>query len=178
MQQQNVNYLGPVAQAPAETRSEFIWKCYAHVVGGILAFAAVSAYLFQSGAMLQIAQMVQGNWWLFFWRLHAGQLGCITPRYAPREPARSVCGLWRINRCMGAHVHANAVFCSAHRRARKCYWRDHTRLRRPHCYRNDYPQGFLIPARHAYLGLHAGACADYLISHLRLSHWEHGSRLQ
>ena len=47
--QDQVNYLAPVAQASVEDRSEFIWKCYAHVVGAILAFAAVEVYLFQSG---------------------------------------------------------------------------------------------------------------------------------
>ena len=36
----NVNYLSPVANLAVEDRSDFIWKCYAHVVGAILAFAA------------------------------------------------------------------------------------------------------------------------------------------
>ena len=53
--QQDVNYLGPVAQASVESRSEFIWKCYAHVVGAILAFAAIETYLFQSGVAQAIA---------------------------------------------------------------------------------------------------------------------------
>ena len=47
---QNMHYVGPVAEASVEQRSEFIWKCYAHVVGGILAFVAIEAYLFSSGA--------------------------------------------------------------------------------------------------------------------------------
>ena len=62
--QDNVNYLGPVATQSAETRSEFIWKCYAHVVGAILAFAAIEVYLFQSGIAERIAQPMLGNWWL------------------------------------------------------------------------------------------------------------------
>ena len=32
----NVNYLGPVSSLSVEDRSDFIWKCYAHVVGAIL----------------------------------------------------------------------------------------------------------------------------------------------
>lgn len=61
---QNVNYLAPVADASVETRSEFIWKCYAHVVGAILAFAAVSAYLFSSGVSARIAGPMIENWWM------------------------------------------------------------------------------------------------------------------
>lgn len=38
---QNVNYLAPVSELAVENRSDFIWKCYAHVVGAILAFAAI-----------------------------------------------------------------------------------------------------------------------------------------
>ena len=32
----NVNYLAPVSEASVEDRSDFIWKCYAHVVGAII----------------------------------------------------------------------------------------------------------------------------------------------
>jgi FtsH-binding integral membrane protein len=62
--QQQVNYLAPVAQDSVENRSEFIWKCYAHVVGAILAFAAVSVYFFQSGISERIAAPMLNNWWL------------------------------------------------------------------------------------------------------------------
>ena len=64
--QQDVNYLGPVAEASVETRSEFIWKVYAHVVGAILAFAAVEVYLFQSGIAARIAIPMLSNWWIVF----------------------------------------------------------------------------------------------------------------
>jgi len=60
----NVNYLGPVSGASVEDRSDFIWKCYAHVVGAILAFAAIEAYLFQSGIAARIAEPMLNNWWL------------------------------------------------------------------------------------------------------------------
>ena len=60
----NVNYLAPVAEASVSDRSEFIWKCYAHVVGAILAFAAVETYLFQSGIALAITQVMVNNWLL------------------------------------------------------------------------------------------------------------------
>lgn len=52
---QTVNYAGPVANASVESRSEFIWKCYAHVVGAIIAVAAIETYLFQSGVAWAIA---------------------------------------------------------------------------------------------------------------------------
>ena len=61
---ENVNYLAPVSSLSAEDRSQFIWKCYAHVVGAILAFAAVEAYLFQSGIAERIALPMLNNWLL------------------------------------------------------------------------------------------------------------------
>ena len=60
----NVNYLGPVSGASVEDRSDFIWKCYAHVVGAILAFAAIEAYFFQSGIAERIAIPMLNNWWM------------------------------------------------------------------------------------------------------------------
>ncbi len=62
----NVNYLGPVSGASVEDRSDFIWKCYAHVVGAILAFAAIEAYFFQSGIAERIAIPMLNNWWMVF----------------------------------------------------------------------------------------------------------------
>jgi FtsH-binding integral membrane protein len=62
--QENINHLAPVAQASVSDRSEFIWKCYAHVVGAILAFAAVEVYLFQSGIAMAITQVMVSNWLL------------------------------------------------------------------------------------------------------------------
>ncbi|MDH3274423.1 MAG: Bax inhibitor-1 family protein [Gammaproteobacteria bacterium] len=60
--QEQVNYLAPVAEASVEDRSEFIWKCYAHVVGAILAFAAIEVYFFQSGIAERIAIPLLNNW--------------------------------------------------------------------------------------------------------------------
>lgn len=60
--QDNINHLAPVAEASVGDRSEFIWKCYAHVVGAILAFAAVEVYLFQSGVAVAIAEPMLNNW--------------------------------------------------------------------------------------------------------------------
>ncbi len=59
-----VNYLNPVASLAVEDRSAFIWKCYAHVVGAIVAFAAIEVYLFQSGIAERIALPMLNNWWL------------------------------------------------------------------------------------------------------------------
>ncbi len=58
----NVNYLGPVSEASVEDRSDFIWKCYAHVVGAILAFAAIEVYFFTSGIAERIAGPMLNNW--------------------------------------------------------------------------------------------------------------------
>jgi len=62
--QDQVNYLAPVSEASVEDRSEFIWKCYAHVVGAILAFAAIEVYFFQSGIAEKIAMPMLENWWI------------------------------------------------------------------------------------------------------------------
>ena len=61
---QNVDYLSPVASMGVEDRSNFIWKCYAHVVGAILAFAAIEMYLFQAGVAEAIARPMLENWWM------------------------------------------------------------------------------------------------------------------
>lgn len=53
--QDNMNSLTPVSSLSVSDRSEFIWKCYAHVVGAILAVAAIETYLFQSGVAMSIA---------------------------------------------------------------------------------------------------------------------------
>ena len=60
---ENVNYLGPVAEASVESRSTFIWKCYAHVVGAILAFAAIEVYLYQNGISERLLPLMINAWW-------------------------------------------------------------------------------------------------------------------
>ena len=62
--QDNLSYQAPVSELAVEDRSQFIWKCYAHVVGAILAFAAISAYLYTSGISASIAGAMLGNWLL------------------------------------------------------------------------------------------------------------------
>ncbi len=62
--QEQAKYLSPVANASVADRSEFIWKCYAHVVGGILAFAGILAYLFSTGVAERIALPLLNNWLL------------------------------------------------------------------------------------------------------------------
>ncbi len=61
-----ISYTQPVSDASVEDRSEFIWKVYSHVVGGIIAFAGIAAYLFSTGQMEGLAYMVLNNWWLVF----------------------------------------------------------------------------------------------------------------
>lgn len=62
--QDTMNHLAPASQVSVEARSEFIWKCYAHVVGAIIAFAAIEVYLFQSGIAERIAQPMLQHWWM------------------------------------------------------------------------------------------------------------------
>lgn len=50
--------MAPVSSLAVEDRSEFIWKCYAHVVGAIFALVAVEYYLFTSGAAGAIAAVM------------------------------------------------------------------------------------------------------------------------
>ncbi len=54
--QNNMNPMAPVSSLAVEDRAEFIWKCYAHVVGALLALVAIETYLFQSGAAKAIAE--------------------------------------------------------------------------------------------------------------------------
>ena len=61
---ENVNYMSPVAQLSVEDRSTFIWKCYAHVVGAILVFAAIEVYFFRSGIAEAIFTPMMSNWWM------------------------------------------------------------------------------------------------------------------
>ena len=61
---ENVNYLAPVSELSVDDRSNFIWRCYAHVVGAILAFAAIEVYFFQSGIAARIAAPMLNNWWM------------------------------------------------------------------------------------------------------------------
>ena len=56
--QDNLNSMAPVSSLAVEDRSQFIWKCYAHVVGAILSLIAVEYYLFTSGAAEQIAAVM------------------------------------------------------------------------------------------------------------------------
>lgn len=60
--QDNLNAMTPVSSLAVEARSEFIWKVYAHVIGAILAFAAVEAYLISSGIAMNIAPAMVNNW--------------------------------------------------------------------------------------------------------------------
>ena len=62
--QDNLNSMAPVSSLAVEDRSAFIWKCYAHVVGAILAFAAVEAYLISSGIAASIAPAMVNNWFM------------------------------------------------------------------------------------------------------------------
>lgn len=62
--QDNLNSLAPVSNLAVSDRSAFIWRCYAHVVAAILAFAAIEAYLLSSGIAQRIAMPMMQNWWM------------------------------------------------------------------------------------------------------------------
>ena len=51
--QDNYNSAAPVSTLAVEDRSNFIWRTYAHVVGALIAFAAIEAYLITSGHSAQ-----------------------------------------------------------------------------------------------------------------------------
>lgn len=53
--QDNLNATTPVSSMEVSDRSEFIWRCYAHVVGALLALVAIEYYLFSSGVAQAIA---------------------------------------------------------------------------------------------------------------------------
>jgi len=59
--QQYTNTMAPVSSLAVEDRSQFIWKCYAHVVGALLALVAIETYLFQSGIAWKIAEPMIGS---------------------------------------------------------------------------------------------------------------------
>ena len=59
--QDNLNTMAPVSALGTEDRASFIWKCYAHVVGAILALVAIETYLFTSGAAAPIANAMMGS---------------------------------------------------------------------------------------------------------------------
>ncbi len=59
--QDNMNTMAPVSSLAVEARSQFIWKCYAHVVGALLALVAIESYLFSSGIAAAIAAPMMGS---------------------------------------------------------------------------------------------------------------------
>ena len=59
--QNHINSMAPVSSLAVEERSQFIWKCYAHVVGAILALVAIEVYLFSTGAAWPIANVMLGS---------------------------------------------------------------------------------------------------------------------
>lgn len=59
--QNNTSSMAPVSSLAVESRSEFIWKCYAHVVGAIIALIGIEYYLFTSGAANAIFNMMAGS---------------------------------------------------------------------------------------------------------------------
>lgn len=59
--QDNMNSMAPVSSLAVSDRSEFIWKCYAHVVGALLSLVAIETYLFSSEIAWAIARPMIGS---------------------------------------------------------------------------------------------------------------------
>ncbi|WP_018971136.1 Bax inhibitor-1/YccA family protein [Rubritalea marina] len=53
-----------VAAQPVDARAAFIRKTYAHLGGSILAFALLEAVFLQIPAMIGLASLMMGNWWI------------------------------------------------------------------------------------------------------------------
>jgi uncharacterized protein len=64
MQTQTLPSYTPVSELSAESRSNFIWRTYAHVAAAILLFAGIETYLFDSGLAVPLAQTLLGFNWL------------------------------------------------------------------------------------------------------------------
>ena len=62
--QDNLNSVAPVSALDVEARSAFIWRTYAHVVGAILAFAGISAYLLSPGISARLFPVLTAQWLL------------------------------------------------------------------------------------------------------------------
>lgn len=54
----------PVAEASPETRTQFMLRVYAHVVGGIFAFILAQWWMFDTGLAYTIFEVVQSTNWL------------------------------------------------------------------------------------------------------------------
>lgn len=61
---QAVHAINPVSSLSVESRAAFIWRVYGHVAAAILGFAAIEAYLFNSGIGQQLAVRMLGTNWL------------------------------------------------------------------------------------------------------------------
>lgn len=57
-------YSQTISGVATESRSGFLMKTYAHVVGAIAAFVGIEVLLFQSGIAMQIAAPLANNWLL------------------------------------------------------------------------------------------------------------------
>ncbi len=55
----------PIVAQGADARARFITRTYAHLIGGILAFAGIEFYLFSSGLAEPMAAAMLGVNWLF-----------------------------------------------------------------------------------------------------------------
>jgi uncharacterized protein len=62
--QQAVQGFTPVSALSASSRSDFIWRVYAHVAISILGFAGIEIYFFRSGIAETLARYMLGTNWL------------------------------------------------------------------------------------------------------------------
>ncbi|MFK8054036.1 MAG: Bax inhibitor-1 family protein [Woeseiaceae bacterium] len=83
----------PVAALPADQRSAFIWRTYAHVVGAILAFAAISSYLLKSGISEQLAPLMFNNWMIVLGAFMLAGWGATHVAHRVKAPAAQYAAL-------------------------------------------------------------------------------------
>jgi len=86
--QDNINHLAPVSEASVDDRSQFIWKVYAHVVGALLAFVGVEAYILTSGMVDGLISFMYANPMITFILFIASGMGA--QYIAHRSPSVSM----------------------------------------------------------------------------------------
>ena len=155
--QDNLQSMAPVSSLDVADRSEFIWKCYAHVVGAILSLAAIETYLFQSGVAWAIAEPMIGSPFIVLMAFiglswgashFAHRLESKPAQYAAFAVFVVVWALMFVPMLAMALLMDTIWQHDSKRRRRDGLW-----LCRFDRDRDDHTQGFLVPSRRSGLGI-------------------------
>ena len=167
---ENVNYMSPVAQLSVEDRSTFIWKCYAHVIGAILVFAAIEVYFFRSGIAEAILEPMINNWWMVLGAFILGGWGAthVAHRVQSKNAQYAAFAGFIVLEALIFAPMLYLAYTQTAWRYRQRRRRDDSWQRWPYCHRYDYAQGFLLPERHAGMGIHAGNGGNCRLTDFRL----------